>query len=479
VPLLTEANKAVTEYVNAATAAGASVPGTVVNVAGRQRMLSQRMSKEALLVALNVDATTTRATLQSTLDLFSTSHTGLLEGSTSLGLPGTTNACILQQMKTVTDLYGQMGPILSNISNGTTPTKAMLNQIVSLNPTLLTEMNVAVGLYASSSPTCTAASVTSTEWSTVINVAGRQRMLSQKMSKEFLLVAWNYEVATSKTNMAATIAEFDTAFGKLMYGSTSSSIPAPPTQGVADQLVVVKGLWTSFKVLLENNVNNTGNTTILAAVATDSVPLLTEANKAVTEYVNAATAAGASVPGTVVNVAGRQRMLSQRMSKEALLVALNVDATTTRATLQSTLDLFSTSHTGLLEGSTSLGLPGTTNACILQQMKTVTDLYGQMGPILSNISNGTTPTKAMLNQIVSLNPTLLTEMNRAVTLYAAGGCIADHSPHSPVSPSPIVRPSPIDLNFTESSGAPRPRPGFIALALIALHVAWATQVLMC
>ncbi|WP_324292539.1 hypothetical protein [uncultured Desulfobacter sp.] len=34
--------------------------------------------------------------------------------------------------------------------------------------------------------------ITPAEWGTIINLSGRQRMLSQKMSKEILLISLNY-----------------------------------------------------------------------------------------------------------------------------------------------------------------------------------------------------------------------------------------------------------------------------------------------
>ena len=98
-------------------------------------------------------------------------------------------------------------------------------------------------------------------------------------------------------------------------------------------MVVLNRWWTSFKLLLEYNVK-----TILGAVAMESVPLLRKANEAHTEYLNGADAARSGVPGTLVS--HKLRVLSQKMSREALLAALSVDATMTGVSLQSSLDLF-------------------------------------------------------------------------------------------------------------------------------------------
>jgi len=280
-------------------------------------------------------------------------------------------------------------------------------------------MNSAVGLYAAASPSCTP-SVTSEEWSTVINVAGRQRMLSQKMSKEFLLVAKGVDTAANKANLAATMALFEGSLWKLIQGSTADVLPAAPTQAVADQLFVVLALWSTFKTLLGGNVDASPiSASVLAEVASQSVPLLVQANAAVTLYVTAANDAGAKVPGTTVNIAGRQRMLSQRMSKEALLVALDVDAATNRENLNSTMTLFATSHAGLIGGDSNMDLPGTENECILAQMSKVEGLWVQFSEILTAIVQGGEITADMLGKIAELNPTLLAEANAAVQLFVA------------------------------------------------------------
>lgn len=419
-PLLTESNEAVSLYVAAAAAAGASIPGAVVDISGRQRMLSQRMAKEALLLSLGIDAATNRQKLTSSIALFSASHTNLLQGAASLGLSQTTNACILQQMLVVKGLWDQFRQHVAPVAAGTaSATHSMAEQVALLSPTLLSQMNAAVTLYAASSPSCTPAVIPGASWTAAINMAGRQRMLSQKMSKEFLLVAKGINTTSNRAALASTIALFAGSLTKLLEGDIASSIPAAPTQAIANQLIVVQGLWNTFKTLLESNAGKASiPSSVLTDVAQQSLPLLTQANAAVTLYVNAAQSAGANAPGAVVNKAGRQRMLSQKMAKEALLIALGVDASSNQANLQATVNEFDTAHNVLLNGDSSASIPATTETCILQQMSVVTSTWSQLKPSYTAVLNSDTST-GTLTQIADRNPTLLTEMNAAVTMYAA------------------------------------------------------------
>jgi signal transduction histidine kinase len=78
----------------------------VVNIAGRQRMLSQRLSKEALLVQANPDEAAGRTAMAATLTLWEQSHIGLQEGNIELNLPGNNSPV-------VEELYTEISPNFS------------------------------------------------------------------------------------------------------------------------------------------------------------------------------------------------------------------------------------------------------------------------------------------------------------------------------------------------------------------------------
>ncbi|WP_299013951.1 ATP-binding protein [uncultured Polaribacter sp.] len=74
----------------------------VVNIAGRQRMLSQKLTKEALQFKNSVNATQKEIllkTLSNTHKLWVNSHKNLQQGNTDLGLPKETNIVILKMFR--------------------------------------------------------------------------------------------------------------------------------------------------------------------------------------------------------------------------------------------------------------------------------------------------------------------------------------------------------------------------------------------
>jgi len=81
----------------------------VINVAGRQRMLSQKISKLALkLQQQHEHQEQSRTELQEALDLWTRSHQGLLKGDRTLGLEGRNSEAILGMFKVIESSFQLM-----------------------------------------------------------------------------------------------------------------------------------------------------------------------------------------------------------------------------------------------------------------------------------------------------------------------------------------------------------------------------------
>ncbi len=230
--------------------------GTVINLAGKQRMLTQKMSKEALFIAKGIDVDANKASLTKTVALFDKTLTGLISGDESLGLPATTNKDILAQLKVVTDLWV---PFKSVIEKGD------LAAINKQNIPLLKNMNKAVGMYAKAS-----GSSLDPEMAKTINLAGKQRMLTQKMTKELLLVANGIDADANSANAKKTVALFDKTLKDLTAGCKSDDIKA--------QFAVVAKTLAEYQPIVEK-VDTSDEA--LAKAEKLNIPLLKESNKAV------------------------------------------------------------------------------------------------------------------------------------------------------------------------------------------------------
>jgi methyl-accepting chemotaxis protein len=113
--------------------------------------------------------------------------------------------------------------------------------------------------------------------SQVINLAGRQRMLTQKMTKEmlFTLSGQNQLEALTKTKIL-----FEKTLLGLINGSKEQGLPPASNDEIKEQLLFVKGLWVTFSQDLDNALKNK-DIAILNVLTKESVIILKEMNKAV------------------------------------------------------------------------------------------------------------------------------------------------------------------------------------------------------
>ncbi|MBT5774543.1 MAG: HAMP domain-containing protein [Dehalococcoidia bacterium] len=250
----------------------------IVNIAGRQRMLSQNMSKAAFAVASGDEAA--RESLTAIAAEFDQNLTDLQAGNPQRGIapPPASVAAQLEQVREIWEAFEAQAVIVSAAPYHNDVFHDAATYILDRNVELLVEMNKAVGLLAEQ------------EWATpqAINIAGRQRMLSQKMSKEAFAIASGDDA--SREALTATITEFDTSLSDLIDGNAGRNIPAA-SGAVAAQLAVVQDLWAPFRTAAEavalEPIGNPTFDSALAYIGANNIELLTNSNKAVGLYTEA------------------------------------------------------------------------------------------------------------------------------------------------------------------------------------------------
>jgi diguanylate cyclase (GGDEF)-like protein/PAS domain S-box-containing protein len=121
--------------------------GIVINAAGRQRMLSQKMSKEAFAIAAGNGQL--RTTLGETASEFDETLTDLLEGSAERGLPAAQGEvkAQLEKVSTHWDPFYEQVQVVQTAPVESPEFEAALAHIDQNGVLLLNEMNTAVGFY--------------------------------------------------------------------------------------------------------------------------------------------------------------------------------------------------------------------------------------------------------------------------------------------------------------------------------------------
>lgn len=132
-----------------------------------------------------------------------------------------------------------------------------------------------------------------------IDRAGQQRMLSQRIAQSYLLAMIQPDKPKGQDRMARAIRQFEANAAALRSFTKAAPIQA--------DLHKVMSLWQNYRELAQQPVS-AGNAELLLA---QSDALLASAHA----YVKALESLSGSNKGEVVNISGRQRMLSQRIAK--------------------------------------------------------------------------------------------------------------------------------------------------------------------
>lgn len=259
-----------------------------------------------------------------------------------------------------------------------------------------------------------------------INVAGRQRMLSQRATKEALEYAQSPSRA-QRERLEATVHLFAQSHRALRLGGDAQAGLQEgmkvSLRGAADAKLVglldaVDAEWKvvvgSIDTLLETSPRRA---TAVARLAEKAPQVLTNMDQAVRYFTTVEKPNYAAI-----DVAGRQRMLSQR----AALQALGYDArpsSQSLAALQATVALFSRSHVALrdggrvptrLDGTGVTRLPVNRDERIRAKLDEVEDFWVAEREAIEVLAEDPNQHREALQALRVANPAVLATMNDAV-----------------------------------------------------------------
>lgn len=263
-----------------------------------------------------------------------------------------------------------------------------------------------------------------------INLAGKQRMLTQKMSKEAFFIAKGIHVQRNKQRLARSIALFEKTLQGLFRGDKDLGLVRTKNRTIRYQLYRVKRLWKPFRRYVKLVQRGKTSRWVLRQVERRNLPLLRAMDRAVQMFEKQVKKASKKLTPDLahkINLAGKQRMLTQKMTKELLLISLNMNKKKNKLNLTRTTDLFALTLQGLFRGDRYLKLKRTKQTTIRSQLHKVRRLWRQYwDKVIWKAMKGTI-TKKRLEIADKLNPNLLYQMDKAVRLYEqlADGSLED------------------------------------------------------
>jgi hypothetical protein len=265
----------------------------LTNISGRQRMLSQRIMLYYLANRLKVDNSKITTILNESIGLYSKSLdelTGSLENTPEIDY---------KLVRLISD-WRRLETLCKNLDN---LSDTELSQIVSLGDLLLSEMDIVTKMYEDLIDTHVASLILGN----AINKAGKQRMLTQKMAKAYLAIELGIEKEKHKKEIKKAKETFQKALTELAKYA--------PSKEIKEAIGEVEFLWEDYATIV-NNYDDTKNNSV--KILQNNTELLRACNNVVLLLkVYAKTITGNDKFDTelvgLIDKAGKQRMLSQRM----------------------------------------------------------------------------------------------------------------------------------------------------------------------
>lgn len=252
-----------------------------LHLAARQVMLTQKMAKELFMVALGIEAEQNFEHFRSSRESFRRVLEGLRTGDEGLMLSKTENDGVLKRLAKVEGLWLNLDARFgANTKPGQVP-RDLVIAVAEKNTLLLDAMAATLGAYEDSLRKGGLYSMLSI----TIKQVEKLGMLTQKMSKELLLIAYSHDVRSNRTNLADTIISFERTLNGLIAGDLDLKLLPAPTPEITASLVALKQAWHKIEPVMRaaaerGEVTKDG----LALVSAENLSLLAVIEPLVNEY---------------------------------------------------------------------------------------------------------------------------------------------------------------------------------------------------
>lgn len=248
-----------------------------------------------------------------------------------------------------------------------------------------------------------------------INYAGKERMLSQKLSKEVFMIAANYNKEDNLFNLRRTADAFTDTLDALKYGDDMMDIEAVESEKIQNMLNIASHIWKPVKETIDNIVTS-GNVSKRDAefIYKNNFTLVRYMSSIVKQLEVRAALDGYDYKQAIgVNIAGRQRMLIQKASKEYFMIQAGLHVEKNKANLDKTIALFESSLKDLQTGNKDKNIAYQANPYFQESLTEVSKMWNEFKTHLYD------DTPAGRNAVAKQNLPLLSKMNSSVLIMSS------------------------------------------------------------
>ncbi len=223
-----------------------------VNMAGQQRTLAQQIGKEAILVAMGIDKETNLKRLQASHTMFQRISKGLRNGDDELRLKPLSDPELIRHVDRVEQIWASVAQLLARGVAGAEMSAEEVVAVAEMTEPLYSvvdELVKALRQEAQKGMIVFSINLLAIDYST------RQSMLSQKLAKEFLLVAYGHSVEKNRKALARSSSHFDRVLKGLLDGDLQLRLRQAPTPAIRIELQKAMKIWTNVVPIVEGVAN--------------------------------------------------------------------------------------------------------------------------------------------------------------------------------------------------------------------------------
>ncbi|NOQ77931.1 MAG: hypothetical protein GQ546_00870 [Gammaproteobacteria bacterium] len=229
--------------------------------------------------------------------------------------------------------------------------------------------------------------------SELINIAGMQRMLSQKIAKAYFFYGQGVRPDKTKKQLMDSIALFDKNYNILLANISDANI--------TDMLVFVEMSKDELSPLAKQAFNKDNGSLML-----DYSETLLEASNDIVKRIEATTKTKKNM---IVNLAGRQRMLTQRIAKFYIAYQSGFKDVNTIKQLKQSMKEFEDAHVILAKNIQN-------TSQITTELNKVAKLWNVVSKFYKDVERGGLPVI-----VLSSTDKIMASMNRVTKLYVELG----------------------------------------------------------
>ncbi|MEM8978691.1 MAG: type IV pili methyl-accepting chemotaxis transducer N-terminal domain-containing protein [Pseudomonadota bacterium] len=254
-----------------------------------------------------------------------------------------------------------------------------------------------------------------------VDSSGKLRMLSQRIPNTACYAHAGIKPEASEELLMKSRALFQKIITGLEKGDTElGMIGAEKDRKVIAKIQDVHKTWGRVFDATSKPVAEQEASEIIPFLKDESAPLLAAAKLLVSEVVREYSDPTALLgkDALAIDIAGRQRMLSQRISKNACLIATGYGSEKAQKELEGARKMFNVSAQALRFGLPAAGIQPIDNDDINNRLDEVLQVWAGVQPLLDRVSAGDDLSEADVTAMFTTFNSLTGKMNTIVGLYS-------------------------------------------------------------